>query len=321
MGESYYEILEVDADATREEIQAAYRERVLETHPDHNDAPDAAEQFKRVSTARSVLADGTERARYDRLGHEAYARLADRTAAADESGTDDSSEQGRATDSSDDANDRTTGSKYDRETAGSSTTGSKTASSSATDSSTAGSRRNERSKSHHARQRRRRQRARKHARTTHSFGGETGPTGNHTGTTATTTGDRDDSASEFRYAVHDWTDDVTLEWEGESITHTTAVTIGCLWLLYPVFVGASLTSAFPLAVNVVVAACTLGLVGYVLTKPRIAAALFGSWSVLFPLGIDATAALEAYSISGLLALGFAWIPFGYAIVLWWALRP
>ena len=318
MGESYYEVLAVDADATREEIQAAYRERVLETHPDHNDAPDAAEQFKRVSAARSVLADGAERARYDRLGHKAYARLADRTA--DESGTDGSSEQKSTTDSSDEATDRSTRSKRHGETAGSSTTGSKTASSSATHSSTAGSRRDARSKSHHARQRRRRQRARKHARTNQSFGGETGATGSRGGATATAD-DHDESASEFRYAVHDWTDDVTLEWEGESITHTTAVTIGCLWLLYPVFVGASLTSAFPLAINVVVAACTLGLVGYVLTKPRIAAALFGSWSVLFPLGIDATSAVEAYSITGLLALGFAWIPFGYALALWWALRP
>ncbi|MFC6769798.1 DnaJ domain-containing protein, partial [Natrinema soli] len=76
MGESYYEILEIDPGATRAEIESSYRERVLETHPDHSDDPDAAKRFQRVTTAKSVLTDGTERARYDRLGHDAYVSLA-----------------------------------------------------------------------------------------------------------------------------------------------------------------------------------------------------------------------------------------------------
>ncbi|PSP98465.1 hypothetical protein BRC89_07925 [Halobacteriales archaeon QS_4_70_19] len=68
----YYTVLGVDRDASVADIRAAYRDRVKETHPDRNDAPDAAEQFQRVRRAEAVLTDADERARYDRLGHEAY---------------------------------------------------------------------------------------------------------------------------------------------------------------------------------------------------------------------------------------------------------
>lgn len=87
MGETYYDVLGVAPEATRDEIEAAYRERVLETHPDHSDDPDAAEQFQRVRTAKSVLTDGTERARYDRLGHESYIGLAQSGEARDSDGS------------------------------------------------------------------------------------------------------------------------------------------------------------------------------------------------------------------------------------------
>lgn len=72
MAESYYEVLGVSQEATTDEITAAYRERVLETHPDHSDDPDAADEFQRVVTAESVLTDDVERRRYDRLGHDRY---------------------------------------------------------------------------------------------------------------------------------------------------------------------------------------------------------------------------------------------------------
>jgi molecular chaperone DnaJ len=72
MGETFYDVLEVGADATQSEIEAAYRERVKETHPDLNDASDASEAFQRVQAAEEVLGDPDERARYDRLGHASY---------------------------------------------------------------------------------------------------------------------------------------------------------------------------------------------------------------------------------------------------------
>jgi curved DNA-binding protein CbpA len=74
MGETFYSALGVGSEADTESIRRAYRERVKEHHPDVSDAADASEQFKRLTTARDVLVDGDERARYDRLGHERYVR-------------------------------------------------------------------------------------------------------------------------------------------------------------------------------------------------------------------------------------------------------
>ncbi|WP_436343590.1 J domain-containing protein [Natronorubrum sp. FCH18a] len=391
MGQTYYDVLEVDPDATRAEVQTAYRERVLETHPDHNDALDAAEQFKRVSTARSVLTDGTERARYDRLGHDAYLRLADRSTSSSGPASSDSS----TADGGDDGDGTAGQATRSRTETGTSNQSGSTASRGSTDGTATGhdrrgngsrtrtssgrthSRaessyrnrsegRDDRTGSHHARQRARRQRKTARQRAgggwtfvteggrssdgssssntassssdaSSSATGTAGATGTTTATgttSATGTGSAsaaaasrasstpdEGAASGFRYAVHGWEGEVDLEWEGQAMTQTTAVTIGCLWLLYPMFVAASLTSLFPLVVNAIVAACTLAFVGYLLTRPRVATAVFGFWSVLFPLGIDRLSAVPPFSITGLLALGFAWVPFGYAVALWWALRP
>ncbi len=98
-GETFYTALEVAADADGETIRRAYRTLVKECHPDVSDDPSAPERFKRLTTARNVLLDDTERARYDRLGHEEYVRRhvesgtwtdsgAERDRRGDESGTD-----------------------------------------------------------------------------------------------------------------------------------------------------------------------------------------------------------------------------------------
>lgn len=70
--ETFYEVLSVPPDASRETIQRAYREMVKEHHPDVSEHPDARERFKRITRAKTVLTDPAERTRYDRLGHEAY---------------------------------------------------------------------------------------------------------------------------------------------------------------------------------------------------------------------------------------------------------
>lgn len=74
MGETLYGVLGVTEDAPPEAIRSAYRERVKESHPDVADEPTAARTFKRLTAARDVLVDETERARYDRVGHDAYVR-------------------------------------------------------------------------------------------------------------------------------------------------------------------------------------------------------------------------------------------------------
>lgn len=302
MGETYYELLEVSPDANHDEIRSAYRERVLETHPDHNDAPGAADAFQRVSQAKSVLTDEAERARYDRLGHDAYVRFVDGSGGKRESRNDPQAAAERVRSTAE----ATTG---DSETGGETT-------------------------SHHARQRRERRRrtARRRASDDWPFGTTGESTRSDDSQDSRTTHDGEgtdlgpddtanDDESAFQYAVHDWDGEVDLERDRRPITQTTAVTFGCLWLLYPAFVASSLTSAFPLTVNAVVAACTIGVVAYLLTWPRIAVLIFGSWSLVIPTGMVAFDVSSPLSVTGALALGFVWIPFGYAVGLRWVLRP
>ncbi|MFC4541653.1 J domain-containing protein [Halosolutus amylolyticus] len=338
MGETYYDVLGVDREATQDEIRSAYRDRVLETHPDHNDASDAADQFRRVSTAESVLTDATERARYDRLGHESYVRLA----------------QGDADDSTVEDHDDRAGS--------SSTTGTERATSRTTnrrqrtrergawsDSTGRADHGTDRSDgpSHHAGQRARRQRRTSNRRSagewpfdddrerTASHAGGTGSTTTaeaktETGTVTAATGSGTKTAmaadrsthddAEFSYAVHDWTDEVDLNPDGHSLDQPTIVGLGAVTVLYPLFVYASLTPVFSLLTNLVVATCTLLLVGYVLTFPRVATVAFGGWSVLLPIGLFA-GPIDPVSPFGLLAIACCWIPFAYAVAVRWALRP
>jgi len=72
MAGPFYGVLGVGPDADEGEIQRAYRERVKEHHPDVSAASNAGERFKLLTTARETLTDRTERARYDRLGHDVY---------------------------------------------------------------------------------------------------------------------------------------------------------------------------------------------------------------------------------------------------------
>jgi hypothetical protein len=72
MTATFYDVLDVDEDATQSEITEAYRRLVKEYHPDVSDHPDAADRFDEVVRAEEVLGDEVERAKYDRMGHEAY---------------------------------------------------------------------------------------------------------------------------------------------------------------------------------------------------------------------------------------------------------
>ncbi|RRJ33474.1 J domain-containing protein [Halocatena pleomorpha] len=66
MSESYYELLGVEPDASRAEIETAYRETVKQVHPDKSEGADAEETFLQVQKAREVLTDPQQRAEYDR---------------------------------------------------------------------------------------------------------------------------------------------------------------------------------------------------------------------------------------------------------------
>ena len=63
----YYEVLNVDRNATKEEIKNKFRKLAFQFHPDRN--KDAVEEkFKEISEAYAVLSDD-EKKKYDRYGH------------------------------------------------------------------------------------------------------------------------------------------------------------------------------------------------------------------------------------------------------------
>jgi len=68
-GDTLYEVLGLSKTATPDEIKKTYRKLALKYHPDKNpDNPDAAEKFKEVNRANSILSDLTKRNIYDNYG-------------------------------------------------------------------------------------------------------------------------------------------------------------------------------------------------------------------------------------------------------------
>ena len=64
---SYYDVLGVDRSASPEDINAAYKAKVRESHPDKNrDDPEAKEKFQKLNEANAVLSDPKKKAEYDR---------------------------------------------------------------------------------------------------------------------------------------------------------------------------------------------------------------------------------------------------------------
>ena len=68
----YYEVLEIDRNASSDEIKKAYRRLARKYHPDvHHETKDEAEaKFKEIGEAYNVLSDDQKRAVYDQYGHE-----------------------------------------------------------------------------------------------------------------------------------------------------------------------------------------------------------------------------------------------------------
>ena len=66
----YYEILDVDKDASESDIKSAYRNLAKKYHPDLNpDNSEAEQKFKEATAAYEILSDPDKRSRYDRFGH------------------------------------------------------------------------------------------------------------------------------------------------------------------------------------------------------------------------------------------------------------
>lgn len=69
MPDDFYDLLEVDKDASHEEINDSFRRLAKKYHPDASDAKKASEKFKTVQVARDILIDEDMREEYDQLGH------------------------------------------------------------------------------------------------------------------------------------------------------------------------------------------------------------------------------------------------------------
>lgn len=66
----FYDVLNIDKDASKDEIRKAYRKLARKYHPDVNKEEGAEEKFKEVKEAYEVLSDEQKRAQYDQFGHD-----------------------------------------------------------------------------------------------------------------------------------------------------------------------------------------------------------------------------------------------------------
>jgi len=67
----YYEVLNINRNATDSEVKKAYRSTAMQYHPDRNPGDTQAEElFKEASEAYQVLSDSQKRGVYDQYGHD-----------------------------------------------------------------------------------------------------------------------------------------------------------------------------------------------------------------------------------------------------------
>jgi curved DNA-binding protein len=66
----YYQLLNLDRDATQAKIKSAYRKLARKYHPDVSKEPEAEEKFKAIGEAYEVLKNPDKRAAYDQLGNQ-----------------------------------------------------------------------------------------------------------------------------------------------------------------------------------------------------------------------------------------------------------
>jgi curved DNA-binding protein CbpA len=67
MAKSHYEVLDVKASSTADQIRSAYRKIVLQHHPDRSSDPASTEIFMSATAAYDVLSNGDRRRQYDEI--------------------------------------------------------------------------------------------------------------------------------------------------------------------------------------------------------------------------------------------------------------
>jgi curved DNA-binding protein CbpA len=63
---TYYQILQVDQEAERDVIEAAFKRLAMRYHPDRSPSPQAQAKMREILEARDILLDEVRRAAYDR---------------------------------------------------------------------------------------------------------------------------------------------------------------------------------------------------------------------------------------------------------------
>lgn len=317
MTETFYEVLGVDEDATQEEITDAYRDQVKEHHPDVSEADDAADRFRDVVQAEEVLGDPDEREKYDRLGHDAYVSRVEGSNAAGAERSPWTTRDRRDRNRDGGAGTGGVGAASAGSAAGTGTTGGPGGEAGGAGRSDGGSGRSARGGgfgtasasagfgSAAARQ-----------SGANATGGSSDDRWSADAYAAGGTGETDDTT----YSVHDWDEEtvapstVTLKFTQELM-----IVAVSMFFLYPLLVWASVAPSFPLVFNVVIGACTLLAVGYLLTVPKVAVTVFGAWSVASPVGV--VALTDWGPTPSAFAIAVCWVPFAYAVVVAYVTRP
>jgi len=68
LSKSLYETLDVNENASPEEIKKSYRKLARKYHPDINKSPEAEEKFKEINAAYEILSDNQKKQQYDMQG-------------------------------------------------------------------------------------------------------------------------------------------------------------------------------------------------------------------------------------------------------------
>jgi curved DNA-binding protein CbpA len=331
MAVTCYDVLAVGPGATDEEIETAFRRRARETHPDVSDHADAAERFRLLARARTTLRDDEERARYDRLGHDAYAERAWSeeftatwldvtdgwvTERADDPADDDPGPETTTDHIGDAGADHTAGAESDHNgDTGTDYTADTGTDHTASAAATAGSSASGRS-----------------GATASAAGADSATVAGGTGRTSA---DADDAG--LWDTGSSWVDEdrdagrrdtggfgirnVEPSGGGTRVSvvrpdETELLLTIALFIGYPFFLFGSVAPAFPLAINVTLGVLTLLLVGAALVRPAVGIGVFGAWSVVAP----AVAALwnvdvGVRSVVLPVVVGTCLLPFAFALLV------
>jgi len=357
MTETFYDCLGVDADATAEEIEDAYREAIKRVHPDVSDDVDAGERTKRLNEAKRVLTDDEERARYDRLGHAAYTGEgtpdagSTRTAAGSGDG-ETSSGSGRRSRSRSGPESAEAESRAGGPDSGASSRTGRTGSGESTwRGSQQRGRRSGPDRSAGRTDRRRRERTRGTAggtsrSTGRSTNGSAGSSWQSNGAAAGAgAGGSSGSPSAQRQAAAGASNGTNVDWSWNAWDATGAwavrngsdgtdglrfsrlfpvdqsvVLLVSTFVCYPFFVAATLFPAFPLVARVTVGVCTLLTFAYLLSIPEAAILVFGLWSVVVPILLLAVPGLGVFSLAGVVGLTATWVPLGMSVLTFTLVR-